>query len=464
VSYRQQAAEKALQRFAYPEAATHLQQGLALLETLPETTARRQQTLTMLLALGSALQSTVGQGHPDVAHVYDRALALCQPLEHTLQHFRLLAGLRRFYLGRGQVRVSCKLGEQLLAMAEHLQKPELLAEAHYALGITCLWSGELARASAYLEQGVIPDMALRPSPSSFFSGLHPSVAGRIHMAQPLWLLGYADQALRQSLETLTMTRQLAHAHSTTVALSVCAKMHLWRGEFQAGQEHARATIAIAQEQGFTHFLTIGLFYRGWALAAQGQAEGLMYMRQGIDANHATSSGPLQPFFLALLAEAYGQQGQAHTGLQLLAEAVKLVEHTEARWIEAELYRLRGTLLLIGRNNPACRSPHCNSQPMEAEAERAFQRARAIAHDQGARALELRAVTHLSRLWQQQGKPDAARQLLTEVYGWFTEGFDTMDLREARTLLRALDGARPRVSEPCVASTRSATAGAVRQRA
>ena len=184
-------------------------------------------------------------------------------------------------------------------------------------------------------------------------------------------------------------------------------------------------MALATVQGFEHRIAQGRMMRGWALAMQGDAAtGLVYIQQGLEAAQSIGQKLYHPYHLALLAEAYGQAGQPEPGLTCLAEALTLVEATEERWWEAEVYRLKGELLL--------RLP----RPHIAQARACLQQALAVVRRQQARALELRAALSLSRLWQQQGQRNQARQLLTEVYSWFTEGFETPDLQEARMWLEA----------------------------
>jgi predicted ATPase len=193
-------------------------------------------------------------------------------------------------------------------------------------------------------------------------------------------------------------------------------------------EQAEAAVALATEQGFTQWVAQGTSLRGWAVAMQGQGEaGMAQVRQGIAALRATGAALFVPYFCTVLADLCDHLGHTEDGLQALAEAHTLVEQHEERSWEAEVSRLRGVLLLRQPGTP------------RVEAETWLQRALDVARLQEAKALELRAAMSLSRLWQQQGKPDEARQLLAPIYGWFTEGFDTADLQEAKALLETLGG-------------------------
>jgi predicted ATPase len=249
-----------------------------------------------------------------------------------------------------------------------------------------------------------------------------------YTAHILLILGYPDQALRRSQEMLTYTHASSHAFHLARALYYAAVLHRFRREGSITQERAEAALAIVTEQGFEHNLGTAIHIRGWALAAQGQHEaGIAQMHQGLAAIQATGQVVSLSIFLALLAEAYGKSGQAETGLRLLAEALAHVDHTGERYQEAEVYRIKGELLLHaagGVRNTVL-------------AEECFQHALAVARRQQAKSWELRAAMSLSRLWQQQGKRAEARQLLAPIYGWFIEGFDTADIQEARALLDAL---------------------------
>jgi predicted ATPase len=227
---------------------------------------------------------------------------------------------------------------------------------------------------------------------------------------------------------LTYVQALSHAFSLARALYYATVLHRFRREGAATQEHAEAALAIITAQGFAQLLGVATHAQGWALAVQGQREeGLAQMQQGLAAAQAAESRLGLSAWLALLAEAYGQSGQAEVGLRLLAEALAHVEHTGERYHEAEVYRLKGELLL---------NAECGVRNAEL-AEECFQQALAVARRQQARSWELRAAMSLSRLWQQQGKHTEARELLAPIYGWFTEGFDTLDLQEAKALLDAL---------------------------
>jgi predicted ATPase len=241
-----------------------------------------------------------------------------------------------------------------------------------------------------------------------------------------WLLGYPAQALARVHEALTLAQALAHPYSLAYAQCLAAMVAQFRRDVPAVHEQAEATVTLATAQGFPQWAHQGTSLRGWALAMQGQGEeGLAQIRQGIAAWRATGGAVIVPYLCTLLADVCDHLGYPEDSLQALAEAHTLVEQHEERWWAAEVCRLRGVLLL--------RQP----VPPQAEAEACFQRALDVARLQEAKSLELRAAMSLSRLWQQQGKRAEAYELLAPVYGWFTEGFDTADLQEAKALLEEL---------------------------
>jgi predicted ATPase/class 3 adenylate cyclase len=426
VSYWQRAGQRAIERSANVEAISHLTRGLEVLKTGPETLHRTRQELDVQTTLGPALMATKGAGAPEVERTYARARELCQEVGETPQLFPVLYGLWLFYLVRAQLQTAQELGEQLLRLAQRTQEVALILEAHRALGTSLFYRGELALARTHLERALALYDPQEHHALAFRSGQDPGVVCRGFAAWALGMLGYPDQALQLSHETLTLPQELSHAFSQAYALDFVARIHQLRREGQLTQAQAQALIALSREQGFTQRLATGTILWGWALTAQGHGEeGIAHMRQGLAAFRATGAELALPYYLALLGEAYGALGQAGEGLKVLAEALATAHKTGEQFCAAELHRLKGQLLLAG------------SAGHHAEAEACFQQALDIARRQRAKAWELRAAMSLARLWQQQGKRAEARALLAPVYSWFTEGFDTADLREAKALLAAL---------------------------
>jgi predicted ATPase len=408
---------------------------------VPDTPERLQQELLLQTTLGPALMAAKGYAAPEVERAYARARALCRQMGETPRLLQVLLGLEAFYYVRGELQTARELGEQSLSLAQRLQDPVRLLQAHYALGITLFNLGELASVREHLEQVIALHDPQKHPPRAVQD---PGVACLSYAAWALWLLGYPEQALKRSREALTLAQELSHPFSLAVALCWAATLHQCRREEQLARERGEAVITLSTEQGFPFWVAHGTITRGWALAMQGQGEeGIAQLRQGLAAWRATGAEGGRPGQLAQLAEAYGKAGQVEEGLTTLAEALALVDRTGERYHEAELYRLKGQLTLqkfqVSSFKFQVEEGLASSvQRLESEAEEYFLKAIEIARKQQAKSLELRAVMSLSRLWQQQGKKDKARQMLAEIYNWFTEGFDTRDLQEARALLEELN--------------------------
>jgi predicted ATPase len=426
VRYWQRAGENASNRSAHLEAISHLTTGIELLKTLPETPAHTQHALTLYIALGAALQVAKGQAAPTVEQAYTQAYALCQQVGETPELVSVLYGLWRFYLARPQFHTAREHGETLLRLAQHAHDPSLAVIAHQALGVTWLWLGALPAARQHLEDAIARYTPAQHHALVFRTGLDPGVACRANAARALWLLGYPEQALACIHEALTLAHELSHPYSVAFAQCFAAIVSQFRRDVPAVHEHAEAAVALSTGQSFPQWDAWGTSLRGWALAMQGQGEeGMAEVRQGSAAWRATGAALLVPYLCTLLADVSDHLGHPADGLQVLAEADTLMEQQEERWWEAEIHRLRGVLLLQQPGTP------------QAEAEACFRQALDIARRQQAKSLELRAAMSLARLWQQQGKRAEANDLLTPVYGWFAEGFDTADLQEAKMLLEAL---------------------------
>jgi predicted ATPase/class 3 adenylate cyclase len=428
IPYWQRAGQRALQRSAPLEAIGHLTKGLEVLATLPDSPERLQHELDLQTTLGPALMVVKGYAAPEVQQVYGRAWELCRHVEQTPQLFQVLWGLAYFYTLRSQCRTAREVGEQLLSLAQRIQDPILLQQAHNAMAGALLHLGELAAAHAHLQQGLTLYDPQQHRAMVLRLGNDLGVFFLAYMVRPLWLLGYPDQALQQSQKALSMAQELAHPFSLTYALTFAALGHQFRREVHATHRRAEAACVLAGEQGIALFLALGMILQGWALAAQGQSDaGIVQMCEGMAACQTTGAEADRPYYLALVGEAYGRGRRYDEGLAMLEEALALVDQSEERYWEAEIHRLKGELLLA------------RSAEHQVEAEACVQKALEVARRQGAKSLELRAAMSLSRLWLHQGKRTEAYELLAPIYRWFTEGFDTADLQEAKALLEELRG-------------------------
>ncbi|HEV8712308.1 MAG TPA: adenylate/guanylate cyclase domain-containing protein [Candidatus Binatia bacterium] len=429
--YWQQAGQRAIQRSANAEAVAHLMGGLGLLQTQSDSLERAKQELSLQLALGPALMATKSIGHSDVERTYSRARALCQQIGETPQLFPVLWGLLRFHSLRADYQAAQELNAQLLRLAQSAQDPALLLQARLGQGLTLFFLGQMISARDCFAQVITLYNPQQHHSHAFLYGYDPGVANLSYAAMTLWHLGYPDQALQESQRALVLAQELTHPFSVVYALSCSAWVHHLRREAHGAQEQIEKAIGLATEQGFPHWMAWGSILRGWALAMQGQREGaIVQMPQDLATLRVIGGETGRTWYLAMLAEAYETGCQSEEGLHVLAEALDMVDQRGERAYEAELYRLKGTLTLQSK------VPSPKSQ-VEKEAEECFLKAIEIARRQSAKSLELRAVMSLSRLWQRQGKKDEARQGLAEIYGWFTEGFDTVDLKEAKALLEEL---------------------------
>ena len=424
VDYWQRAGQRALARSATAEAVAHLTRGLEVLAGLPDGPERQRRELGLQLALGQASIAAKGFAAPETGRAYARARELCRELGDVPELFPALYGRFIVHFQRGELAVAHEAARELLRSAEDRGDAAARVTGHRIVGSALYHLGRLAESRAHLEKGLALYDPGRDRGSAFVYALDTRVVCLFWLVHVLLALGYPEQARARMGEALAYARELAHPYTLAYALSVACILH---GRHRPGPEaraEAEALVALATEQGFPLPAAVGTVVGGWALADEGPAEeGIARMRRGLADYTATGAELWVPDFLALLAEAHGRAGRPAAGLDLLAEALDRVERTGGRWLEAELHRLRGELLLA------------LPEPDPAEAEACFRRALAVAREQGARMWELRAATSLARLWRDQGRHAEARDLLAPVYGWFTEGFDTPDLQEARGAAR-----------------------------
>jgi len=356
---------------------------------------------------------------------------------------------------RAEFQTARELGEQVLRLANGTSDHFVLAAAHSMLGVSLLSLGEIEAARNHLEQGIALYDFKHHRYLSVLYGDDPGVVCLSFAGVALWFLGYPDQALQRGQDALALAQELSLPYSLAFALSFASWIHVRRREAAAAQTHLEALGTLAAEQGFTFFSAEGTILEGWALAEQlSGEEGIAQMRRGLAAYQATGTEMGRPSHLALLAEACGKVSQTREGFAAVEEALAAVDKTGERAYESELYRLKGELVLESSSQSlpstakkSSRSKARNRKPriqkgsesavrsLESEAEKYFQKAIEVARGQRANSLELRAAMSLTRLWHRQGKEEGGRQILAEVYGRFTEGLDTPDLKAARALLQ-----------------------------
>ncbi len=453
VKYLLEAGKRAARLSAFQESLAQLTKGLALHERLPGTPKRAQTELKLQIALGNALMATKGNAAAEVEQTYNRAWQLSQELLHageTAHFFPILFGLFGYYMARGEAQTALQVAEEFLQLAQRQQDPAMIV-AHRCMGFRFVL-GELVSARAHFEQIVALYNPEQHRPLTFQYAQDPGPTALCLGALVLWLLGYGEQARRWSDRGLMLAREGAHAYTLVSALNSSSWLHHFCQERAGIQEQAEEVIAICTKQGIALLLAWGTILRGWALAEQGQGEaGINQIHQGLAAAQAMEAGVFRTHQLTLLAETYDAVGEPEAGLRVLAQALAQVETTGERFWEAEIYRLKGELLLKLEGAQLSRSPSASRLPSPSKGrvnsvegmqdvespEGCFLKAMEIARRQEGKSLELRATVSLGRLWQQQGKKDQARRMLADIYGWFTEGFDTIDLQQAKALLDEL---------------------------
>ena len=428
VLYLRLAAEQALQRSAHREGIEQLATALALLRTWPETRERAEQELLVQTTLAPALIATRGWAAPELEAALVRAHALCQQLDDTPLRFQVLFGLAALYEWRGEYEQAQVLMEQRLRASDRQQDGAFLLESYSLLACSLFHQGLFAGALDRADHGLALYTPDEPHALLASFGEEPPVQYHGWAALALWFLGYPDQALEHAHTGLRRAQD--HLYSLTSAQMLTAWIHQCRQEIGLTRQWAEATIALATTQGFPYRVAVGRVLRGWALAAQGQRqEGIGDIRAGLEACLAAGARLDHPYFLALLADACRRDGQIDEGLRALDEALALVRESRRFFYEAELYRLRGALVL-----------HNGAPDAEQQAERYYGEALDLARSQSARSLELRAATSLSRLLRDQARGAEARSLLAATLDHFTEGFATGDYAAATALLGELGGA------------------------
>lgn len=365
-----------------------------------------------------------------LSQAFSRAFALSQHLEETPQIFPVLFGLAMYYGNRGEYRTGMELAERCLRLANLAQDSGLRLVAESGLVAFLAQMGELVRARESCEQRLMQYDPIQHGFLGLRFGLDPGMVFGGYSSLTAWYLGYPDHALTRARETWTLAQGFAHPPSRALGAVMLPWVHFLRREPAFTQERIESVITFSTTTEQVMVLALGTMFQGAALVEQGHTEDrLALLQQGWSALQAIGTRIFSSVFLLMLAHAYELLGQTEKGLAIITEVEAFISETGERWYEAELYRLKGTLTLQSR---------VKSQKLkEEDAEACFLKAIAVAQEQHAKSWELRASTSLARLWQQQGKKTEARQMLAEIYNWFTEGFETKDLQEVQVLLKEL---------------------------
>ena len=462
VEYLGRAGQQSLQRPAYADAISSLSAALTLLHRLPVDPKRFQRELLLQLALGPALIAVKGLAAPEVEQAYTRARDLCDIVGDPPELFPALWGLWAVHLVRAELRRASELAEQLLRRAQSKRDPVRVIYARMARGSTSYFMGQFVLAREHFEIAISLYDPKHHRPLAFrYGGADAGVRCLSYAAWTLWQLGYPDQALNRANEALALAQVLSHPFGLAWAEVFVDVLRQLRGEVRATQETAERLSALSAEHGLADFFAFATILHGWAMVVyDGNKAGITKTQEGLAATRATGAELVSAYFLCLLAQARMRMGDFDGALGALTEALAAANENEDRFYEAETYRLSGELLLKRHaeenenlNSEATegtqrirrpRHKRSNLQPVNrnadsyaSQAQNCFERAIQVARGQSARSFELRATTSLARLLASQGRRDEAHAMLADIYNWFTEGFDTADLKEAKVLLGEL---------------------------
>ncbi len=428
ILYYQWAAGVTQRIYANEDTIRLFQRALSLLETLPDNRERAEQELALQTSLGIPLVAIKGYGASEVMTTLSRAQALCKQIGRAPKP-PILRALAIAHLVRGQLEQACELGDQLLHLAEDLQNDILRVEAHYVLGVSFFWMGKFSRAREALEHAL---SFYHPDKHHSHVALYAQDAGVIclsRLSYLLWYLGHPEQALIKSKEALELAEQLAHPFSLAYALNFATWLHHDCRDGQRARALAEKATALSSEQRLGFLKPMGEIFRGFYLSKEGEIErGITIIREALAEYEATEQHLYRPYALSLLAQIYSNAREYEPARAALDEALSLANRSGLHFWDAELYRLKGEILLQ------------HNQKDDAEAEALFQEALKISQKQGAIALGLRAAINLGRLWlpMKSSKKNAqAAEMLTKQIALFAEGFETEDLKAARTLLKKI---------------------------
>ena len=420
------AGRRAAQRSANVEAIAHFKNGIEVLQTLRETSDRDRQEIALQLALGPALLATRGWSAPEAERAYRRARDLCERLGDDRQRFDSTWGSWLVCAGDTAWEAAGKLVDDLFRIAERLDDPAFPLQAHHAGWATSTNIGEHSAALEHVRRGLaLHDPKLHSAHALVYGGHDPKVCAKGQAALSLWLLGYPDQAAQSAAEAVTLAEGLSHHPSLAHALYWAALVHQLRRDRQPVYEYAERLRLFGTEHKLALYSAIGDIMHGWALCDPGKPEaGLHELSGGVEAYAALKVKLYLAYFTAVLSEAYGRAGKVELGLAKMEDALSLF-HSAERCFQPGILQLKGEILI------ASAADH------REEAENCLYEALRIARRQEAKSAELRAATSLARLWGEQGRRAEARDLLAPIYSWFTEGFDTADLKDAKSLLAEL---------------------------
>ena len=425
IVYWTAAGERAVRRAANTEAIRHFRRALTLLDVEPDASDRATTELNILVQLGPAMMSTQGWTAPEVERVYDRALQLARAMDSSADLVAPLIGLWLFHNTRGEFAKARESIRELFRVAHTLNDPNLLLQAHHAAWPTPMLCGDFADAYKHVEQGLaLYDERQHRHHAFHYIGHDPAVCAHALGAIIAWVLGHPERAAQHADSSMQLARRLEHAPTLAHALWFVCTYHVLRADVAAALTTSTELLALCEEHQLALPKAAGMLFRGWALVRDGEIEkGLELVRRGVTAWEQSGAGAFLQQGRFLLAETCSVSGRREEALELLTTALTHGTQTGARWCEARVHHLRAQLFSASSEWP--------------QAEECLRRALEVARQQNARSFELRSAISLARLWRDRGQRREARDLLAPVYGWFTDGFDTPDLREAKALLDLL---------------------------
>jgi predicted ATPase len=424
VAYWGKAGHRSAARSAMAEAAAQFQKGLDQIAQLPDSPECQRQELELRSSSGAVLQSLKGPGALETGEAYAQARRLWQQLGSPSEFLQIPYGQSRHHVARGEFDLALRLSEDLLRLSRQRNDVAGLVLGHGSCGRDSMYGGRFASSRLHLEEVLALYNPISHHSLVYQAGIHPHVHALAALGFILFCLGYPDQALVYSNRAVAEAQRLAQPATLALSLEIGARVVSLAGDDAVSSAWVTQLLAVADEQGFPFWRALGTIFRGWVTVKNGDAaEGISLLRQGLSAYRMTRTAVWTPHHNSLLAGACETAGQIEEAVTLLDEALQIVERTGERWFAAELNRHKGELLLQQGHSEA--------------AEELYRKALSIAEEQEAKMWELRAAVSLARLRSDQGRPAEARNLLAPVYGWFTEGFDTADLKGAKALLDEL---------------------------
>jgi len=427
------AGQRSLERSALVEAAEQLTRALGQIATLPATPELRREEIKLQVALITPLLHVKGYAAPETKAAAERARllieqaeALGESPEDPLLLFSALYGFwtANYVAFNGDV---CRdLAAHFLTLAEKQRTTGPLLIAHRITGVSLLCTGAIAEAKAHLDRGIALYNPAEHRPLATRFGVDSAVSVLSYRSWALWILGCPESALADLERALKGAREIGHAAVLMYALGHASFTYMWEGNYAAARALLDVLTALADEKGAAQWKAFGMLVQGWLFAVSGKSADAVHMiTSGITAWRSAGATVYVPLHLSHLTRAYAELGQFDDAWRCSGEAITAIEMSKERWYEAEVYRVAGEIALL------------SGEPDAAKAQTYFERALAVARRQQAKSWELRAAMSMARLWRNQGKRDQARDLLAPVYGWFTEGFDTLDLKEAKAVLDEL---------------------------